>query len=123
MYCSVLCVSLYLYIMKYLITESKLNQVIFRYLDNQDFIQIKGGNRIYFANSEGDEYSQIRYDNDGWCTIYEKLVEEISNFFSLDKFNSKLLIGRWVEDTLQMEVAHITYLWDSTSPTLKIVRK
>ena len=108
--------------MKYLITESKLNQVIFRYLDNQDFIKIKGGNRIYFVNSEGDEYAQIRYDNDGWCTIYEKLVEEISTFFSLDKFNSKLLIGRWVEDTLQMKVIHITYLWDNTSPTLKIFR-
>jgi hypothetical protein len=106
--------------MKYLITESKLNQVIFRYLDNQDFIQIKGGNRIYFVNSEGDEYSQIRYDNNGWCVIYEKLVDEISDFFSLDKFNSKLLIGRWVEDTLQMEVAHTTYLRDNTSPTLKI---
>jgi UDP-galactopyranose mutase len=30
--------------MKYLITESKLEKVIFRYLDNQDFIQIKLSN-------------------------------------------------------------------------------
>jgi len=108
--------------MKYLITESKLEKVIFRYLNNQDFIQIDGGETIYFANSKNDEYAQIRYDKFGWCTISKKLVEEISNFFSLDEVDSKLLIGRWVEDTLQMKVIDIMYLWDSKSPTLRILR-
>ena len=109
MYCSVLCVSLYLYIMKYLITESKLEKVIFRYLDNQDFIQIEKGNRIYFVNSEGDESAQIRFNKkDGWCYIYWELVEEISSFFSLSESDSEQVIGRWVEDTLQMRVTNTT---------------
>jgi hypothetical protein len=70
--------------MKYLITESKLEKVIFRYLDNQDFIQIKGGNRIYFANSEGDEYSQIRYDNDGVMKGYDlNLIDKIAETISI----------------------------------------
>jgi hypothetical protein len=107
--------------MKYLITESKLNQVIFRYLDNQDFIQIKGGNRIYFVNSEGDEYAQIRYDKkDGWCGIYYKLIYEISIFFSLEESDSKQVIGRWVENTLHMRVTKTPGAYHAEVPKLRI---
>jgi hypothetical protein len=96
--------------MKYLITESQIDKVIFRYLDNQDFIQIKKGNTIYFVNSEGDEYSQIRYDkSDSWCYVYWTLIEEISSFFSLEQTNAEQVIGRWVENTIQMRVTD-TYL-------------
>jgi hypothetical protein len=91
--------------MKYLITESQINKVIFKYLDNQDFIRVDKGNKIYFVNSEGDEYAQIRYDKkNGWCGIYYKLVDEISSFFSIQDSDSKQVIGKWVENTLQMKV-------------------
>ena len=91
--------------MKYLITESQFDKVIFRYIDNQDFIRIEKGNRIYFVNSEGDEYAQIKYNkNDGWCFISIDLIKEISSFFSLELTDSKEVIGRWVENTLQMKV-------------------
>ena len=96
--------------MKYKITDSQLESVIFLYLDNQDFIQIEKGNTIYFVNSEGDEYSQIRYDkSDGWCYVYWTLIEEISSFFSLEQTNAEQVIGRWVENTIQMRVTD-TYL-------------
>ena len=66
--------------MKYLITESQLDRMIFKYLNNQDFIQIVKGNRIYFVNSDDDKYAQIRYDeDDGWCFIHTNLVKEISS--------------------------------------------
>ena len=91
--------------MKYLITESQLDRMIFKYLDNQDFIQIEKNNRIYFINSEGDEYAQIRYHkDDGWCGIRYNLIKEISSFFSLQESDSEEFIGRWVENTLQMRV-------------------
>jgi len=91
--------------MKYKITDKQLESVIFLYLDNQDFIPIEKGDNIYFANSEGDEYSQIRYDkDDGWCYVHSKLVDEISRFFSLEESDSKHFIGIWVENTLQMRV-------------------
>ena len=94
--------------MKYLITESQLDKVIFRYLDNQDFIQIVKGNRIYFVNSEGDEYAQIRYDKeDGWCFIDYDLITEISSSFSLQRSDSQEVIGRWVDNTPQMKVTNI----------------
>ena len=91
--------------MKYLIKESQFDKVIFKYLDNQDFIQIETDDNIYFTNSEGDEHAQIRYDKrNGVCYIYWKLIDEISRFFSLEPTDSKKVIGRWVENTLQMKV-------------------
>ena len=87
--------------MKYLITESQLDKAIFRYLDNQDFVVIKMENRLYYVNSENDEYAQVRYHpKDRWCTIHYDLVEEIGNFFSLDTYQSIGVINRWVEDKL-----------------------
>ena len=95
--------------MKYLITESQFDSILFQYLDNQDFIRIKKGDNIYFVNSEDDEYAQIRYANtDGWCFIYYELINEISAFFSLQRSDSEKVIGRWVKNTLQMKVTNTT---------------
>jgi hypothetical protein len=96
--------------MKYLIKESQFDKVIFKYLNNQDFIQIDMNDSIYFVNSVGDEYGQIRFDkNDGWCLIYYALVDEISAFFSMQVSDSEQVIGRWVENTLQMKVTNTQY--------------
>ena len=93
--------------MKFSITESKLNKVIFNYLNQKRFIKKEINDRIYFLYNIDDEYAQIRYDkNDGRCFIYYKLIEEISLFFSLQRFDSEQVIGKWVEDTLQMEVTY-----------------
>ena len=91
--------------MKYLITQSQIDKIVFKYLDNQDFIQFERNDSIYFVNSEGDRYHQIRFDkDDNWCVIYYGLVKEISTFFSMQDSDSESLIGRWVEHTLQMKV-------------------
>jgi len=88
--------------------DKDLERVIFSYLDSQDFIQIDMGNdKIFFVSSEGDEYAQIRYDeDDGWCFIHTNLVKEISSFFSLQSSDSEQVIGKWVENTLQMKVTN-----------------
>ena len=95
--------------MKYLITESQLDKVIFKYLDNQDFIQIKRGITIYFVNSEGDEYSNslIQYFRSGECVISFELIGEIQDFFSIEFDNSKYVIARWVENTLDRRVKEV----------------
>ena len=93
--------------MKFLITESKLENIIFKYLDNQDFVKVEKNNDIYFVNSEGDEIAMIRFiKNDGWCYINYDLVKEISSFFSMEKSDSEQVISRWVESTLQMKVSY-----------------
>ena len=94
--------------MKYLITESQLDRVIFKYLDNQDFVVIKMENRLYYVNSEGDEYAQVRYHpKDRWCTIHYDLVEEIGNFFSLDTYESIGVINKWIEDKLGIKSINV----------------
>ena len=93
--------------MKYLITESQLDKAIFLYLNNQDFIQIERDGNIYFVNSEGNEYAKITYDkSDEWCYINIDLIKEISSFFSLQRSDSEKIIGKWVENTLQMRVTN-----------------
>jgi hypothetical protein len=110
--------------MKYLITESQFDKVIYKYLDNQDFIKIKKRDKIYFVNSEGDEYAQIRYDkDDDWCLIYYGLVDEISRFFSMDEDDSESFIGRWVENTLQMKVTNTGQMTFENQVALRIPYK
>ena len=110
---------IYLSNMKYLITESQFDKVIFKYLDSQDFVQIEKNNRIYFVNSEGDEYAQIRFDKkNGFCYIYYKLIEEISSFFSMEESDSEQVIGRWVENTIQMRATNTRSM---EMPMMKVV--
>ena len=91
--------------------DKDLERVLFSYLDSQDFIQIEKNNRIYFVNSESDEYAQIRYDEDSEvCFINIDLIKEISSFFSLERSDSKEVIGMWVENALQMKVNY-TLSW------------
>jgi len=110
--------------MKYIITESQLDKVIFRYLNIKDFIQIKIVGTIYFVNSEGDEYAQIIFDkDDGWCIINYELINELSSFFSLDDFDSEQVIGRWVENTLKMRVTNTFMPKQIPSSLLRIPSK
>jgi hypothetical protein len=89
--------------MKYLITESQIDKVIFKYLDNQDFIHIKYGVNDYLVNSEKDEYAQIRYNRiSDYCTINFDLVVEIVKFFSLSPSDAISVIDRWVEKTFNV---------------------
>jgi hypothetical protein len=94
--------------MKYLITESQLERVIFKYLNNQDFIQIKKGATIFLVNSEDDEYAEIRYDKiSGWCYIVNNLINEVASFFSLGISDTMELIRRWVENALKVIVVQV----------------
>ena len=95
--------------MKYLITQSQLDKIIFKYLDNQDLIQIDKKWVVYFVNSEGDDYanSLIRYYKGGECIIRFELIDEIKTFFSMEFNESKYVIARWVADTLGVRVTDV----------------
>jgi hypothetical protein len=104
--------------MKYLITESKLDSVILQYLDNQDFLiynnKKKKNNYIYFLNSESDGMSQISvYVNNAfgvvknWVFVNYDLIEELCEFFSIDKLDSLDIIRVWVSNTLNIKVGKI----------------
>ena len=94
--------------MKFLITESKLDSIVFKYLDNQDLVVIKMKNRLYYVNSDGDEYAQIRYHpKDRWCTIHYDLADEVSKFFSLDYEDSINVINKWIENKLGIKSINV----------------
>jgi hypothetical protein len=97
--------------MKYLITESQLDKVIFKYLDNQDFIIKRMSDNItYFVNSENDEFSGgliQHYRSGGECVMSFELINEIATFFSMEFDSSKYVIARWVENTLDRRVKEI----------------
>ena len=101
--------------MKFILTESKLENIIFKYLDNQDFVKIEKKKHIYFVNSIDDRCFQIDFDEDiSWCYIDVGLNREISSFFSLEKHKSKEIISKWVENTLQIKILH-TFFSDNCS--------
>jgi hypothetical protein len=106
--------------MKYLITESKLEKVIFKYLDIQDFViydnKKRFNNYIYFLNSESDRQSQISvYVNNAfgevrnWVFVNRRLTEELTTFFPIDKSDCLDIIKVWVNNTLGISDSTI---WD-----------
>jgi hypothetical protein len=106
--------------MKYLITESKLEKVIFKYLDIQDFViydnKKRFSNYIYFLNSESDRESQISvYTNNAfgevrnWVFVNRRLTEELTNFFPIGKSDCLDIIKEWVNNTLGISDSTI---WD-----------
>jgi len=97
--------------MKYLINESQIDKIIFKYLDNQDFIikRMYSNNVTYFVNSEGDGFvdSLLKYYRSGECVMSFELIDEIVEFFSMEFDSSKYVIARWVENTLGRRVKEI----------------
>jgi len=93
--------------MKYIITESILERMIFHYLD----LNLKGlekrkaryHNGILYGFPD-EEFGILGYVNGDTLRIYYELIEKISFVFGLDDYNSKLVIGRWVRDRLQLDV-------------------
>ena len=93
--------------MKYIISENKIDKIIFKYLDNN----LKGFEKRKANHYEGfvfafpnEEYGILGYENNGALYVYYGLIEEISNGFGLNQSDSKSVITRWVSDRLQLEV-------------------
>jgi hypothetical protein len=107
--------------MKYLITESQLNKVIFKYLDNQDFIQVNYTYETYFVNSRSDRQGVIRYDSrDERCYIDFNLIDEVSSFFSLKETYSKNIIKKWVGNKLNVEIKDVAGIGEFFSEYLRM---
>lgn len=92
--------------MKYLITESKLGDVIHKFLDSQDFVITETENSIFFSYHEFDLYSQIKIDlEDNFCELNFEIVNDISSLFSIHRNDSIYYITEWVGDKLGIQVS------------------
>ena len=96
--------------MKYLITESQLDKIIFRYLDNQNFVKIKKDKEICFLYSPDDLWAVMKYMR-GKLIINENLTREIQSFFSIDEDDAEILIRDWVSKETGINID----VWDIKS--------
>ena len=105
--------------MKYLITNSQIDRIIFMYLDNQDFLihnqNKKFNSYIYFLNSESDKMAQISVwvtndfgENKNWVYVGGDLIWELSDFFSIDKLSCLDVVSDWVSKTLSIRVREVS---------------
>ena len=111
--------------MKIIITENQrdkvIEKVVFLYLNKRNYKQFETKDRIYFVENEGDEFATIRYDkDDGWCWISSDLISFLSKLTSSETPVITDIIGRWVEDTLQMKVSNTSQMAPNCPFWLKI---
>ena len=97
--------------MKYLITESQLDNIIFDYLDTQDFYHREDGGGHYFFESErsykDNQYPTIAYyDMSEDCFISSDILTEVAEFFSLSLTRSLMIIAKWVEGKIGIEIKY-----------------
>ena len=95
--------------MNYIIPESRLHQVIFKYLDMQNLIKtdvkVHFYDGFYFTRNKGDEYCIMGYNKlNGTLTIYSGFVDEVSNMFSLSNEEMSQAISLWIENDFDVEV-------------------
>ena len=95
--------------MKYLITESQLDNIIFRYLDMQNFYKMRyakgyifweskevwesGGNILISANRDRSE-----------CFVNSDLLVEVATMFSLELSNCLDIIGEWIKTQIDFDI-------------------
>ena len=91
--------------MKYIIPESRLHQIIFKYLDMQDFNMVEKDNYIYFIENVGDKYGFLKYNYDtGSLFILKVFADKISNIFGIPIKDLERIISSWVEKTFGVKV-------------------
>ena len=94
--------------MKYVITESQLDRMIFKYLDSKDFVIINSNHDMFFTNSEDSNESKLTYDKSvKSCYVSRELIKEISDFFNLKAQDTMKVIGEWITHTQQVEVNNV----------------
>jgi len=105
--------------MKFIITESKIEKIVFRFLDMKDYNIVKKkyspilgqkkaktivGTYYHFV-SPGNDYSDIRYSSwDGRLFITTELIEEVMDMFSIEDDDTLIYISEWVEKQLEREI-------------------
>ena len=92
--------------MKYIITENRLNDIIFKYLDvKYGALEQKRGeySDIVFAFPD-EEDGVLGWSKSRGLYVYYELRNEISDYFGLNNVDSIRIISKWVEDRYHLKV-------------------
>ena len=108
--------------MKYIITENRLNKVIFNYLDTKlsGLKRKKGKYYDIVFGFPNEEYGELAWEESGVLSIHYKLIDEISYYFGFDDTDAKKVIGKWVEDKYNLKVIKTPILYYNQIKSLKI---
>ena len=93
--------------MKYIITESKLDKIIFKYLDMKlNGIEKRNGVYTNIVFAFPNEHGLLGWKKSGDLYVLYELRDEIKNMFGLESPDAIDFIGRYVEDRYNLEVIH-----------------
>jgi hypothetical protein len=97
--------------MKLIIPESKLDRLVYRYLDMKNFYILETSFNYQFYKSkqsmDDGEYSIITFSlKDKDCFYSSDLIKDVSLFFSIPTSETMYLIERWVENKLGVVIAY-----------------
>jgi hypothetical protein len=92
--------------MKYIITENRLNDIIFKYLDIKlnGIEKRKGEYSDILFELPDEEYAVMGWQKSGDLYVQHKIKEDIQNLFGLESSDALDVIGRYVENTYNLEV-------------------
>lgn len=101
--------------MKIIITESKLEDTILKFLDNNNFVVYKGGRSfnsyIYFLENEYDNQAMISvYHRNAfgeirnWVYVNPKLTNYVTLFVPIDEKDFLNIVLYWVTNVLNMKM-------------------
>ena len=94
--------------MKYIITESRLDNVIFKYLDWRlnGLEKRKGINTDIIFAFPNEEYGLLSWKKSGILYVFYELMDGIKNMFGLENSDALNVIGRYVEDRYNLKVGY-----------------
>ena len=100
--------------MKVIIPESRLEEIIFKYLDEKfkDLEQIKGRIVAKIFKLPNEEFGIMGKEGKRLLVNY-KLTNKILSFIPIKKTEIQKIIGRYVEDRYNLEVKNVTESHDT----------
>ena len=104
--------------MNLIIKESKLSQVVFLFLNNEDFIIKETPSEIYFLYDKDDKFAQIVVrKNDSICLVSENLIDKIKSIFG---HSPEYLVKLYVQMILGIRVEVVQHIYNAGRSYLKV---
>ena len=87
--------------------ENKISGVIFKYLDNKNFVFKETAENYYLLDNENDVYCQVKLrKTDMVCFIGYKLIRQVERFFCMNYHIVENIIREYVENTMNIKVSN-----------------